>query len=332
MPVDCSHREAGAAQPKAPVERFEKPAVAADLTKPARTYRASEKFEVGERVEHPSFGQGVVEIAEPGKITVFFASGRRVLVQSKEARHRRRRARRGPSRSITRTPPAASPSARPDGEAQAASDLLGPIIVHRRRAAIAGARRSGTSCTRGRRPGAVIDTIAIDDERELVVRARGAAATARSSSCHANGDREVAGADPARTPARPGDPAVAWSADRGHRARRARRPRRGVRVRARDAAKLGGFRLAPEHEPITIAAAGADHADRSRALVRVRRRRRLAPADRDRPHDRRGRVEARPRPGRRSPMAGVEAGAVWSYRAEDARFRCPTTGAAETQR
>ncbi len=71
-------------EPKAPVERFEKPAVAADLTKAVRTYRASEKFEVGERVEHPSFGQGVVETAEPGKITVFFASGRRVLVQSKE--------------------------------------------------------------------------------------------------------------------------------------------------------------------------------------------------------------------------------------------------------
>jgi hypothetical protein len=69
---------------KAPVERFEKPAVAADLTKPVRTYRASEKFETGERVEHPNFGQGVVEVAEPGKITVFFASGRRVLVQSKE--------------------------------------------------------------------------------------------------------------------------------------------------------------------------------------------------------------------------------------------------------
>ena len=72
------------ASAKAPVERFEKPAVAADLTKPARNYAASLKYEVGERVEHPSFGQGVVEIAEPGKITVFFASGRRVLVQSKD--------------------------------------------------------------------------------------------------------------------------------------------------------------------------------------------------------------------------------------------------------
>src|SRR5450432_3252749 len=49
------------------VERFERPAVAADLAKPVRTYRASERFEVGERVEHPSFGQGVVEISESGK-------------------------------------------------------------------------------------------------------------------------------------------------------------------------------------------------------------------------------------------------------------------------
>jgi hypothetical protein len=68
---------------KPPVERFEKPAVGADLTKPVRTYRASERFETSERIEHPSFGQGVVEIVEPGKITVFFATGRRVLVAAK---------------------------------------------------------------------------------------------------------------------------------------------------------------------------------------------------------------------------------------------------------
>ena len=75
---------ASSGSPKAPVERFEKPAVAADLAKPVRPYRASERFEVGERVEHPNFGQGVVEVCESGKITVFFASGRRVLVQAKD--------------------------------------------------------------------------------------------------------------------------------------------------------------------------------------------------------------------------------------------------------
>jgi hypothetical protein len=72
-------------EPKAPVERFEKPAVAADLTKATKPYRASEMFEVGERIDHLSFGQGVIEIAEPGKITVFFASGRRVLAQARIA-------------------------------------------------------------------------------------------------------------------------------------------------------------------------------------------------------------------------------------------------------
>ncbi|MEO6775667.1 MAG: hypothetical protein ABI467_22085 [Kofleriaceae bacterium] len=68
-----------------PVERFEKPAVAADLSRPAKSYRASESYAVGERVEHPNFGQGVVEVSESGKVTVFFASGRRVLVQAKDA-------------------------------------------------------------------------------------------------------------------------------------------------------------------------------------------------------------------------------------------------------
>ena len=70
-------------QAHTPVERFARPAVAADLQKPVRPYGASEKYAVGERVEHPSFGQGVVEIAEPGKVTVFFATGRRVLAQSR---------------------------------------------------------------------------------------------------------------------------------------------------------------------------------------------------------------------------------------------------------
>src|SRR5262245_66654496 len=71
--------------PTKPVERFEKPAVTADLSKPVRPYRASDKFDVGERIDHVNFGQGVIEIAESGKITVFFASGRRVLVQAKTA-------------------------------------------------------------------------------------------------------------------------------------------------------------------------------------------------------------------------------------------------------
>jgi hypothetical protein len=82
--MNAPPRSSSAASAKAPVERFEKPAVAADLTKPVRQYAASLKYEVTERVEHPQFGQGIIEQAEPGKITVFFATGRRVLAQSKD--------------------------------------------------------------------------------------------------------------------------------------------------------------------------------------------------------------------------------------------------------
>jgi len=69
---------------KQPVERFDTPQVAADLSLPPRTYRPAEKFAVGERVEHPTFGAGVVEATpEPGKMTVFFATGRKVLVHER---------------------------------------------------------------------------------------------------------------------------------------------------------------------------------------------------------------------------------------------------------
>ncbi len=83
-PKEPKEVTAAKAAKEGPSARFDKPAVAADLAKPPRPYRASEKYEVGERVDHVTFGQGVVEIAEPGKVTCFFATGRRVLAQSKE--------------------------------------------------------------------------------------------------------------------------------------------------------------------------------------------------------------------------------------------------------
>lgn len=67
------------------VERFATPAIAADLSIPVRTYKASDLYAPGERVEHPTFGQGVVEVSEPGKVTLFFATGRKVLAQAKGA-------------------------------------------------------------------------------------------------------------------------------------------------------------------------------------------------------------------------------------------------------
>ncbi len=65
------------------VERHDQPAVAADLSRPVRTYAATERFEVGDRLEHPTFGQGTVEVVDGGKMTVFFAVGRKVLVHAK---------------------------------------------------------------------------------------------------------------------------------------------------------------------------------------------------------------------------------------------------------
>ena len=84
-PAVKKERTARVSRPPRPVvERFETPQVAADLTKPTRTYSPRERFVVGDRVEHPSFGAGVVEACpEPGKMTVFFAAGRKVLVHEK---------------------------------------------------------------------------------------------------------------------------------------------------------------------------------------------------------------------------------------------------------
>jgi hypothetical protein len=70
--------------PKEPVERIARAQVAPDLSKPSRPYKPSDRYEVGERVDHPTFGQGVVEsVADAGKVTIFFAVGRKVLVHDK---------------------------------------------------------------------------------------------------------------------------------------------------------------------------------------------------------------------------------------------------------
>ena len=87
-PAASRTRTTSTAKPRAaraPVERFEKPAVAADLTRAVRRYSALERYAVGDRIDHSVFGQGVVEASpEPGKVTVFFAVGRKVLVQARE--------------------------------------------------------------------------------------------------------------------------------------------------------------------------------------------------------------------------------------------------------
>ncbi len=69
-------------EPAAPVL----PDVEFDASVPPRPYRASERFEVGQRVTHPTFGVGVVAKSTPdGKIEVRFDAEMRTLAQARPA-------------------------------------------------------------------------------------------------------------------------------------------------------------------------------------------------------------------------------------------------------
>ena len=62
------------------------PAVPADMSKPVRRYAPSESYTPGERIQHTTFGQGVVESSPgAGKIQVVFPDGRRILAVAKAA-------------------------------------------------------------------------------------------------------------------------------------------------------------------------------------------------------------------------------------------------------
>jgi hypothetical protein len=60
------------------------PLIEADLSKPARPYSALAAFEPGERILHPTFGEGIAQQSPgPGKIEVLFGSDRKLLAQAK---------------------------------------------------------------------------------------------------------------------------------------------------------------------------------------------------------------------------------------------------------
>jgi hypothetical protein len=73
-----SGRPRKAAPPAEPVG----PTVEPDYKRDIRTYRANEHFEVADRIQHPTFGLGVVEESEAGKITIWFPNGRKKLAQA----------------------------------------------------------------------------------------------------------------------------------------------------------------------------------------------------------------------------------------------------------
>lgn len=63
------------------------PEIEPDLNRPVRSYTIRDTYEPGDRVDHPKFGQGVVEsIPDPGKMIVFFEEGRRTLIQGRQPR------------------------------------------------------------------------------------------------------------------------------------------------------------------------------------------------------------------------------------------------------
>ena len=69
-----------------PTPASAQPLVEVDPTRPVRPYRMTERFAAGDRVAHPTFGEGVVErVVGPQKIQVFFPGGRRVLVHARPA-------------------------------------------------------------------------------------------------------------------------------------------------------------------------------------------------------------------------------------------------------
>lgn len=69
---------------KEPATRRDAPLIEADTTKPVRPYQFNATYQPGDRIDHPKFGTGVVELmSEPGKMQVFFPDGRRVLALAK---------------------------------------------------------------------------------------------------------------------------------------------------------------------------------------------------------------------------------------------------------
>jgi hypothetical protein len=73
------HRKANAKPPA--------PLVEVDLSRPLKIYRSTDCYSLGDRIDHPRFGAGVVDrVAGPEKIQVFFPDGHRVLVHARNSR------------------------------------------------------------------------------------------------------------------------------------------------------------------------------------------------------------------------------------------------------
>jgi hypothetical protein len=73
-------------KPRRSRSKVASPDIEPDLSRPVRGYTVREHYEPGDRIEHPKFGQGVVEsLPDSGKMVVFFEEGRRTLVHGRTA-------------------------------------------------------------------------------------------------------------------------------------------------------------------------------------------------------------------------------------------------------
>ena len=58
-----------------------------DLTRPIRPYHFSDTYRVGDRIDHKSFGTGVIErVMGPSKVQVFFSTGQKMLLHGRSAK------------------------------------------------------------------------------------------------------------------------------------------------------------------------------------------------------------------------------------------------------
>lgn len=64
-----------------------KQVVAADESRPRRDFSMSDTYEVGDRVLHATFGEGVVQqVAAPTKIVVLFDVGSKTLIHGRQGK------------------------------------------------------------------------------------------------------------------------------------------------------------------------------------------------------------------------------------------------------
>jgi len=76
-PAKRASRKSASAEPVGPM-------VEPDLTRPIRPYQISEVYAVGDRIDHQSFGTGIIErVMSPSKVQVYFPDGQKMLLQGR---------------------------------------------------------------------------------------------------------------------------------------------------------------------------------------------------------------------------------------------------------